>query len=270
MTSNNDELSKTLRWRVKSLKIFVKAFKRYIEVASPFVTEDNTELNKEYKDIQRFLSYFEEQIENGDGDYDFVDLIFLGKSWGKIYDLMWKYNGWKKQLFDERERIIVIKAALEGDKKHLEEINEILNNDCWSLFNRCPILIDSFYNVIHPKTDDPIIQQVFNIETLNGVLAGTNNGIITQNNESKKVLKAIQEITNILEKEYLENKNTPEILSNLQEIQGELLKPFPDNLKMKKAADGLQTVANITQIGSFAVAIAPHLQTIQQFISKFI
>lgn len=268
MTKLHDELSKTLQWRVKSLKIFFKALSRYTDLVLPYATEENTALFREYADINSFMNYISEQISKGDGDFDIVNLTFMSKNWGKILDVVWKYNSWKKQLLDEKDRVTTIKAALEGDKRHLEEIAEILQNPCWELFNRNPILIDSFYSTMPPQTNDPVMQQVFNVETLNGILAGTNNGTITQNNESKEVLKAIEALADILKEGKINDQNTAEAFANLQELQGELLKPFPDNSKIKKAGEGLQILANFTQIGSFAIAVAPHLHTIQQFLAQ--
>lgn len=270
MEKHNDELSKTLNWRVETLNsIFIPAIDRYVEVLQLYTTEGNTELFREYEAMQRFRDYFQEQADNADGGFDMVEVILLGKNWGKMYDLLWKYNSWKKQLFNEKERVILIKAALEGDKKHLDMISGVLQYPCWDLFIRQPILVDSLYNSPSLKTKDPVIQQFFNVETLNGILTGTNNGVITQNIESKEVLNSIQEIAEILKKEPLEDKNKAEAFSNLQDLQGELLKPYPDSSKMKKAADGLQLIANISQIASFVMAIQPHLQRIQLFISQF-
>lgn len=269
MTVIHDEQSKILQWRVKSLRIFFKALSRYAELALPYATEDNTELFQEYEEINAFLNYISEQILKGDGEFDFVKLTFLGKNWGKIFDVLCKYNSWKKQLLDEKDRVTTIKAALEGDKRHLEEVGEILKNPCWEQFNRHYLLIDSLYGTTPPpQTNDPVLQQVFNVETLNGILAGTNNGTIMQNNESKEVLNSIQEIATLLKEGKISEKDTTEAFINLQILQGELLKPFPDNSKLEQAGKGLQALANFTQIGSFGISIAPHLHTIQQFIQN--
>jgi hypothetical protein len=272
MGSISDEQSKTLTWRVKSIKIFLKAFARYNELISPYATQENTALFQEFQEAQHFIDYLNEKISSiEEEDYKHADFTFSGKSWGKILDVLWKYYSWKKQLLAEKERKISIKAALEGDQRHLDEINEILKNDCWELFTRHAILVDSFYtSAPTPETNDPILQQVFNVETLNGILAGTNSGTITQNNESKQVLNAIDKLSEILKEEKISNQHTAEAFVNLQKLQGEMLKPFPDKNILKQASDGLQVLANFTQLGSFVISIAPHLHTIQQFVTNLV
>ncbi len=267
----NDEHSKTLQFRLKSLRIFVKAFNRYIELAAPYATNDNVSLFQEYIEVQKFQKYINERIEGGGGDFDTTKIGFMGKNWGKIYDLIWKYSSWKKQLLDEKKLSTSIKAALEGEEKELEEIREVLSNPVWETFNRHRILIDSFYEARPPqRTNDPIVQQYFNVENLNGILTGTNTGTITQNNQNKEVLSALKELALILKEGHISDQYTAQALENIREFQGELLNPYPDKTKMQKAAEGLQFLANFSQLASFTISISPHIHTIQQYVTNLL
>jgi hypothetical protein len=224
-------------WRISTLKEFQKAIERYIELLTPHKSEHNKQINKEIIAMTFFLKRVIETIAKGDGDFDTQEFLMEGKTCGKLHDILWKYNGWKDQLFREKERVTTIPAALEGDKKELETIREILQIPIWQQVTRHKILVENFSSITPPKTENPVMQQVINVQTLNGILAGTNNGTITQNNESKEVLKAIQDLAAILEERKINEQYTKEAFNHLQELQGELLKPYPDNSKLKQAGN---------------------------------
>lgn len=271
MDKYHDELTKTLDWKVSTLKVFMRALGRYNDLLLPHASLSNKTISEEIRKMNHLRVYIRGIISKSFGDFDIVACAMMGKTYGKLYDVLWKYHSWKKQLLEEKERITSIPEALEGDKEELKQINQILINPAWEKFTRHKCLVPDFYSTVSqppPKTKDPVVQQYFNVETLNGILAGTNTGTIIQNNENKEVLNALKELTAILKEGHISDQYTTQALENVKDFQVELLSPYRNKSKLQKAAEGLQALANFSQLASFTIAVTPHLHTISQFVAN--
>lgn len=268
MDHYDDEMTKHLQWRVSTLKLFKEAIERYIDLLQPYNTERNKQIKQELDHMAYLYNYTKEQIKKGDGDFDIVEYGALGKTYGRLYDILWKYYGWKKQLLEEKERVTQIPAVLQGERDELEEINTVLGFGAWQKFTRHKVLVPDFYGTVPQKTENPITQQYINVQTVNGILAGTNSGTIIQNNQDKEVLTALKELAVILKEGHISDQYTAQALGNIRDLQAEMLNPYPDKTKLQKLADGLQFLANFSQLASFTISIAPHLYTIRQWITN--
>ena len=267
MDSYHDEMTKHIQLRVFYARCFIAAMTRYIELLTPHKTTGTKKLNDELADMNMINDHFKEKVNEVDGEFDMVSIGLMGKNWGKLYDVLWKYHNYKKQLLDEKAKKLLIPAALEGDETELAEINEVLGLGVWEKFTRHKALIDSFYGTEPPpQTTDPVMQQYINIQNMNGIMAGVNNGNMVQNN-NKELLDALKELAELLIKTNVTDQVTAEALQNIKDIQAEALNPYPNKTKIQKAVEGLQVLTNFTQLTAFIIQVTPLLHTVQQCVA---
>lgn len=269
MDKFHDEITKHLRLDVATIRILIAAIERYVQILVPYSSQGNKQIQQEIKDMVHFKDYLLSEIEGANSEFDEANPGFLGKNWGKFYDILYKQWGAKNQLLQEKKRTILMPAALEGDEKELEEINDVLKSPVWEHFNRHKTLIDSFYPSELPKTSDPAMQQYINIQTNNGIIAGTNNGQITQNN-NKELHDALKELAALIIKENPTDQITQESLENIRDIQTEVLQPYPNKTKLQKAVEGLQILTNLSQLVAFTIQVTPVLHTINQCVTPLL
>ena len=134
MEKYHDEISKTMHVSFRTLRLYITAINRYMELLAPYNTKGNTSINNELEEIKKITRYIKNTLvtkESYDNDDMEGALTMLGKHYGKLYDILWKYHNWKKQALKEKEAATTIQAALEGDRSELERVHEILKNPIW-------------------------------------------------------------------------------------------------------------------------------------------
>ncbi len=267
MKKYNDELTKNISWRVSTLKMFTRVLRRYIDLLLPHASLSNKTISEEIKKMTHLVVYIRGIMSRSFGDFDIVACAMLAKTYGKLYDALWKYYNWKKQLYEEKKRTISIESALEGDKAELDQINEILCLPEWEKFTRHKVLVGDFFGSEAPKSKDPVIQQQITISNLYGQFAGINNGQMIQN-ENKEVLEALTQLAKLVVENKIPDSVKSDALGDIQTIQSQVMKSNPDKTILKMAGESLGVLGNLTQIGSFVIAVQPYLNTIQNFISS--
>jgi hypothetical protein len=264
---DNDIVSGVM-WRVTNLKEFQKAIARYVELLTPYYSDENTAIKNEISSMKSILVSVKEAISKGQDEQDFQELLLDGRIYGRLHDIIWKYNSWKEQLYREKERTNNVPAAMEGDKKELEKIREILQAPIWGAVTRHKIFVDSFYTTSPTEPSDSMTQQYIHIENLNGQLAGVNKGTMIQKNETKEVIEAIQKLAQIVKGTQINDLYKAQAYDNMRIIQNQAISTIPNKLEMEKAREGLKTLDKFAEIDTFGIEIAPHMHTISQFISN--
>lgn len=258
----HDEQNFPGEWSYENLALFNKVILRYIQLLQPLRADGNTAVFQELEEwmkIRRLVNAaMHEAKTEGTGG-----VSVLAKHYGKLFDMIWKYYGWKKQELDERKRKIAIEAAHEGALKELEFINQVLSHSVWEQFTRHHTLIDTFYTPQEePKPQSAGLQ--ITIHNLYGQFAAINNGSMVQNNNSE-ALGALKEITDALIKSDLPDNDKEEALADVETVQAQLKKKTPNKAILDAGMVALQVAANAAQIYQ---AVEPHFHTITHFISQ--
>lgn len=265
MEKYHDEMTVNLRWRVSTLKFFMTAIVRYIELLTPYEGKGNSKINEELSDWSSIVLAVEDKIKEGTGDYDSLDFGLYGKNYGKLYDLLWKYRNYKEQLLKEKQKTIFVEAALEGEEAELADMDRVLAIDVWEKFTRHHALVPNFITAqVQPTTKDPIIKQQITIGHLYGQFAGINNGTMVQN-ENQGVMQALTELTKIVAEGNIDNDLKQNMLGDIQTIQAQVTKKSPSKGILETSFTGLQVLADI---GTIASTVAPHLDKIQHYINS--
>lgn len=258
-----DEFLVRGQWEKQTLKVFREAIKRYIEVLDPLRGEGNHDVEKETKDWFAILGKISEEIDKLTDDMEQGELPLLGKNYGKLNDILWKYHSAKKQLLEERKRKVLEEAAHQGATEELEKVNIVLGFGFWEHVNRKKCLVESFYPKEEPKNESQTVSMQITIGNVYGQFAALNNGTMIQNNNSEAV-DALRKITDALVASSLPDKEKQEALLDIETVQTQLKKENPNRKMLELGLGALQVAANAAQIYQ---AVEPHFHTIQQFIT---
>lgn len=248
----------------QTLTVFKSAIIRYIQCLEPLKAEGNHTINKEIEDWNAILQRINQLIKGLTNDNEMDKLNLLGKNYGKLFDILWKHYNAKKQLLEEKKKLVLEEAAHEGATGELEEINRVLQFGFWNHVTRHKALVDSFYPKEEPKKDSPNVQMQITIGNLYGQFAAFNNGTMVQNNNTEAVT-ALREITDALIASKLPDQEKQEALLDVEAMQSQLKKEKPNKKMLEIGLSSLQVAANIAQIAS---VVAPHFDKIQHFIAS--
>ena len=262
MNMYHDEQSVHGRWEKGTLTIFKFAIIKYIECLQPLNGEGNHIVNKEIEDWQEIQQTINREIKQLTDEREQGELPMYGKNYGKLLDILSKHYGAKKQLLEERKRIVLEEAAHQGATEELEKINIVLGLGFWEHINRKRCLVESFYPKEEPKKEQQSVAMQITIGNLYGQFAAFNNGAMVQNNNSEAVT-ALREITDALISSKLQDDEKQEALLDVEAMQSQLKKDKPNRRMLEIGLESLQVAANTAQIYQ---AIQPHFHTILEFL----
>lgn len=136
--------NKRTQWSGKTIKIFVEALAKYKRLLTPYAGKDNARVQKEIKQIGRLMSHFREKLGEAQDDYDFVEINFLGSTYGLLSDVMHKHWAILKSQLKRKKGISRVEGALEGEEMEVKKITEILHNPFWQRVTRVKTLVPDF------------------------------------------------------------------------------------------------------------------------------
>lgn len=247
----------------QTLIVFKFAILKYIQCLEPLIGDGNHAINKEIEDWNAILLRINRLIKGLTNNNEMDKLNLLGKNYGKLYDILWKHHNAKKQLLDEKKKVVLEEAAHEGATEELAEINRVLQFDFWNHVTRHKALVESFYPKEEPKKESQNVQMQITIGNLYGQFAAFNNGTMVQNNNTEAV-EALRAITDALVASKLPDQEKQEALLDIESMQSQLKKERPNKNLLEAGLTSLQVAANIAQIVSI---VSPHFDKIQHFIS---
>jgi hypothetical protein len=167
----------------------------------------------------------------------------------------------------------LVNGSTDQDQLALEQLSGFLDADGVKGLEMKTLLVKSFSSLM-PSDGDMADKMTIQVQAGNVygqlVVAGTNNGSITQNNSYTEIYKTLDELTAELSNE--SNDILPETrsdaLGDIQSIQAQLTKSKPSKSVIDAALKGLSVVADAAQVGQVAVTLAPHVHTLTQLLSQ--
>ncbi|MDO8503883.1 MAG: hypothetical protein Q7S60_04320 [bacterium] len=262
-----------LHWRVKTLKLFIKALQRYRELLQPHASQGNEKIRDEMTKINKLATHFREAINRGDGHWDLISLQLTGSTIGWLSDILHKYWRSKESLLQIQKQKTFVEGALEAEEKEVEELKEVLQNSLWERVDRIKVLVPDFVGQTANDSKDSErkseIKQQITVGNLYGqVVFGDNFGNLNQGNTGETI-KLLQELFNkIVEEKELPNEIKSDAIGDIQTIQSQVLKSKPDKGIIQTAMTSLQVLANASQVAQFAMIAVPYIDKLKQLIEK--
>lgn len=161
---------------------------------------------------------------------------------------------------------LLVKAALESEKREIDHIRETLQAKVWQTVERGKILIDSLYKPKEGSAQSntaPYSQQTI-IGNVYGQVIGNNIGQTTQNIYQDSLV-TLQELFNLVSNDdSLSEEIKRNAVGDIQTIQSQLMKSKPDKNILTKAKDALGILADSIQVGQFAAQALPLIQKLSE------
>lgn len=265
----NDSFAIRTNWETSTIDLFVNVIKAYLKCLEPFYKKGNEKIEKEIKEMKKLIAYLRQQQRSENSNWGgFIEVYFMKSTFGRLVDILNKYNSMARQIFREKKEKILVDGALEAEEKELEHLEKILNIEPFLYVPRVPALVPDFSAAFFESAPVPQSQigQPINIEKFYGqAVFGPNYGQMVQNNY-QEFIKELQDFSiKIMRSNDIPPEVKKDAMVDIQTLTAQLNKTKPDATIMQKAASSLSVLANISQIASFVV---PHIDKIQHFISQ--
>lgn len=271
----HDEETVIRQWRGSTLKLFVEAFNRYLQLLVPHNSPNNKKVSEEIRLVRALVQHIKNQLAKADDDYDIVDLPLEGKNYKLLSDVLHKYYAIERSELENKKKVNLVEGALEGEEAEVEKMREILQLPLFQQIERRRTLVPDL-SLPEQKKDTPQlseakIQQQITIGNLYGqAVFGDNFGQLQQSN-NQELLTTLQELFKIVSDAKdlpVEIKGTA--IANIQTLQAQALSPKPDRTIVDKARASLSSLADASQVAQFGITIAPLLHKISELLSNIL